>query len=234
MLSGSSPSTTLSAEQLLDRFATGSPRQRRNLIRSIESRVDELAALGPALFQPFDPNADDWAVGWILQVLRRHAPEGAPTSSWLETPSGVGIDYDPLQQHLLAEEYEEADRITSALLRQLAGEQAVRRGYVYFSEVAPMSGVDLTTLDRLWLVYSQGRFGFTVQWRLLQSFDGRYDQLWPRIGWKNEGVWTRYPGAFNWSLKAPEGHMPLINQLRGVRLMDALLNHPALVARRPT
>ncbi|MDP6172384.1 MAG: GUN4 domain-containing protein, partial [Prochlorococcaceae cyanobacterium ETNP2_MAG_10] len=34
------------------------------------------------------------------------------------------------------------------------------------------------------------------------------------------------------SLLAPEGHMPLINQLRGVRLMDAVLNHPSLVARR--
>jgi hypothetical protein len=29
-------------------------------------------------------------------------------------------------------------------------------------------------------------------------------------------------------MDAPEGHMPLVNQLRGVRLMDALLNHPAL------
>ena len=234
MLSGSSPTTTLSAEQLLDRFATGSARQRRNLIRSIESRVDELAALGPALFQPFDPGGDDWAVGWILQVLQRHAPDKVPSPTWLDTPSGADIDFTPLQHHLLREDFEEADRVTSALLRELAGEQAVRRGYVYFSEVAPMSGVDLTTLDRLWIVFSQGRFGFSVQWRLLQSFDGRYDQLWPRIGWKTDGVWTRYPGAFDWSLKAPEGHMPLINQLRGVRLMDALLNHPALVARRPT
>ena len=234
MLSGSSPTTTLSAEQLLDRFATGSARQRRNLIGSIESRVDELAALGPALFQPFDPGGDDWAVGWILQVLQRHAPDKVPSPTWLDTPSGADIDFTPLQHHLLREDFEEADRVTSALLRELAGEQAVRRGYVYFSEVAPMSGVDLTTLDRLWIVFSQGRFGFSVQWRLLQSFDGRYDQLWPRIGWKNDGVWTRYPGAFDWSLKAPEGHMPLINQLRGVRLMDALLNHPALVARRST
>ena len=234
MLSGSSPTTTLSAEQLLDRFATGSARQRRNLIRSIESRVDELAALGPALFQPLDPGGDDWAVGWILQVLQRHAPDKVPSPTWLNTPSGADIDFTSLQSHLLREDFEEADRVTSALLRQLAGEQAVRRGYVYFSEVAPMSGVDLTTLDRLWIVFSQGRFGFSVQWRLLQSFDGRYDQLWPRIGWKVDGVWTRYPGAFDWSLKAPEGHMPLINQLRGVRLMDALLNHPALVARRPT
>ena len=52
--------------------------------------------------------------------------------------------------------------------------------------------------------------------------NGRYDLLWPRIGWKREGIWTRYPGSFTWSLEAPEGHMPLVNQLRGVRLMDAL------------
>ena len=232
MLSGSSPSTTLSAEQLLERFAAGNPRQRRNLLRSVESRAAELAELGSALFQPFDPSGDDWAAGWLLQVLQRHAPAAIPSASWLETPSGLSIDYQPLQQHLLLEEFEQADRLTSAVLRQLAGDQAVRRGYVYFSEVPPMSGVDLATLDRLWIVYSQGRFGFSVQWRLLQSFNGRYDQLWPRIGWKNHGVWTRYPGAFDWSLKAPEGHMPLINQLRGVRLMDAVLNHPALVARR--
>ena len=44
-------------------------------------------------------------------------------------------------------------------------------------------------------------------------------------------MWTRYPGSFTWSLEAPEGHLPLVNQLRGVRLMDALLSHPALQRR---
>ena len=95
-----------------------------------------------------------------------------------------------------------------------------------------MPGLDLVSLDRLWTVYSQGRFGFSVQAKLLKALDGRYVQLWPRIGWKTDGVWTRYPGAFTWSLDAPEGHMPLINQLRGVRLMDALLSHPDLVSHR--
>ncbi len=61
--------------------------------------------------------------------------------------------------------------------------------------------------------------------------DGRYDKLWPRIGWKKDGVWTRYPKSFNWSIDAPNGHMPLVNQLRGVRLMDSLLNHPAFIAK---
>jgi len=136
-----------------------------------------------------------------------------------------------MQRALLDEDFEEADRLTSCVLRELAGDQAVKRGYVYFSEVPPMEGLDLTTLDRLWIAYSQGRFGFTVQARLLKALDGRYDRLWPRIGWKLDGTWTRYPGAFQWSMDAPEGHMPLINQLRGVRLMDSLLSHPGLQPR---
>ena len=144
----------------------------------------------------------------------------------------VGLDYGLLHALLRSEYFEEADSFTSSTLRKLAGKRAVTRGYVYFSEVKAIPGDDLITLDRLWRAFSQGRFGFSVQAKLLNSLGGRYDRLWPRIGWKESGVWTRYPNAFNWSIEAKEGHMPLINQLRGVRLMDALLSHPALISRR--
>ena len=70
-----------------------------------------------------------------------------------------------------------------------------------------------------------------MQGRLLRTCGGRWERLWPKLGWKEQGVWTRYPTAFTWSLAAPDGHMPLINQLRGVRLMDAVLSHPALQQR---
>ncbi|MGB0562323.1 MAG: GUN4 domain-containing protein, partial [Spirulinaceae cyanobacterium] len=30
-----------------------------------------------------------------------------------------------------------------------------------------------------------------------------------------------------WDLTAPKGHLPLSNQLRGVRTFEAILNHPA-------
>jgi hypothetical protein len=147
--------------------------------------------------------------------------------------SAQGIDYVPLQQALSLQQFEEADRLTSEILRQLAGAAAVKRGYVYYSEVPPMAAVDLQSLDRLWLTYSQGRFGFSVQLRLLRSVAGRWDRLWPKLGWKLDGVWTRYPSAFTWALSAPEGHLPLVNQLRGVRLMDALLSHPGVQQRLP-
>ena len=185
----------------------------------------------------FTSNGDDWAAGWILQVINRHQPDHLKTlfddnsGGWFECDSACDINYAPLQKSLIEEKFEDADRLTTAFLRKLAGPGAEDRGYVYFSEVPPMSSIDLTTLDRLWCIYSQGRFGFSVQGRLLNSLGGRYEMLWPRIGWKNDGIWTRYPGSFDWSITAPEGHMPLVNQLRGVRLMNELLTHPAIYSR---
>ncbi len=234
-----SDSVEMSFQEILEKFSSGSLRQKRRLVKSIEERAHEFPQFGEKfLLKNFDPNSDDWSAGWILQVCQRHCPEfigkllGQKPSGWFQVSSSKGINYSELQKALLEERFEEADRITSATLRELAGDSAVKRGYVYFSEVTSMPEVDLSTIDRLWVAYSQGRFGFSVQGRLLDSLKGRYDILWPRIGWKQNGVWTRYPNAFQWTMEAPEGHMPLINQLRGVRLMDELLNHPAISPRR--
>ena len=237
MLSGPPVTTTVSAEQLLERFLSAAPRQRRSLLPQLLQRCPELRPLIPEQLDRLDATADDWAPGTLVQLLlsqadglaeafwQRH-PEG-----WLAVSSGQGVDYAPLQHALARQQYEDADRLTSAILRELAGLDAVRRGYVYYSEVPAFAAADLETLDRLWVVYSQGRFGFSVQGRLLRACGGQWERLWPRLGWKQDGRWTRYPGSFTWSLAAPDGHMPLINQLRGVRLMDALLQHPALASR---
>ena len=237
MLSGLPVTAAASADQLLERFLSSSARQRRGLLNQLLQRSQELRPLMAEQLDRLDATGDDWAAGTLIQQLLdaddglSQAFEQRYPDGWLAVSSGQGIDYAPLQRALARQEFEEADRITSEILRQLAGPAAVKRGYVYYSEVAVFAAVDLESLDRLWVVYSQGRFGFSVQLRLLRSLAGRWDQLWPRLGWKQGGLWTRYPGSFTWSLQAPEGHLPLVNQLRGVRLMDALLQHPALQQR---
>jgi len=237
MLSGAS-AATLTAEQLLDRFVAAGDRQRRTQLSLLQQRASELTPLIPARLDQCNATADDWAAGTLVQLFMQHAPadqvalwQQAFPTGWLVTDSSVGLDLPSLQTCLAGQHYEQADRLTSSMLRQLAGPAAEQRGYVYYSEVPPMPLLDLQSLDRLWVVYSQGRFGFSVQARLLRSCAGRWDRLWPRIGWKQGGVWTRYPGSFTWSLSAPDGHLPLVNQLRGVRLMDALLSHPAVQQR---
>ena len=219
---------------LITKFIESNQRKRIKLLKKIESEVDGIFNIGNKLFNDFDQNGDDWAPGWILQVLKKHKPiffKNNSFNNWFITNSDVNINYDELQLKLLEQDFENADRLTSSYLRKLAGNIAEKRGYVFFSEVNSMSGTDLMTIDRLWNIYSNGKFGFSIQAKILKSVGKRYELLWPKIGWKKEGCWTRYPASFCWSLEAPDGHMPLINQLRGVRLMDSILRHPAIALR---
>ena len=219
---------------LVKNFVASNQRKRLKLSTVIESEVESLFEIGYKLFDQFDKEGDDWAVGWILQVLKKHKPsffEKEIFNNWFSTYSKVNINYEELQLMLLEQNFEAADRLTSSYLRKLAGRLAEKRGYVFYSEVNNMSGIDLQTIDRLWNIYSNGRFGFSNQAKLLKSVGKKYELLWPKIGWKKAGLWTRYPNSFCWSLKAPDGHMPLINQLRGVRLMDSILRHPSIAER---
>ena len=219
---------------LVKKFVASNQRKRINLKTDIESDVENLFEIGNKLFEGFDQDGDDWAGGWLLQVLKKHKPlffNDKKYNHWFLTYSDVNINYEELQLRLLEQNFEDADRLTSSYLRKLAGSLAENRGYVFYSEVSNMSGTDLQTIDRLWRIYSNGKFGFSIQAKILKSVGKKYDLLWPKIGWKNDGYWTRYPDSFSWSLDAPEGHMPLINQLRGVRLMDSILRHPAISLR---
>ena len=219
---------------LIEKFFNSNARKRKNLTKEIELSAEKIYEVAEEILDDTDKEGDDWAIGWILQVLKKHKPsffEKKEYNSWFNTNSEIGIDYDLLQLNLLEQNFEDADRLTSSYLRKLAGKVAEKRGYVFYSEVKNMSGIDLITIDRLWNIYSQGKFGFSIQAKLLKSVEKRYDLLWPKIGWKINGIWTRYPSAFSWTIKAPEGHMPLVNQLRGVRLMDSILRHPSIAFR---
>ena len=226
--------TNENINDLLKNFVESNQRKRKSLVKRIESSADSLVHVANTFLNEDQRSGDDWANGWILQVLKMHKPEFFENkfyNNWFLTFTEREINFDKLQLNLLEQKFEDADRLTSSILRKLAGKVAEKRGYVFYSEVKNMSGKDLETIDRLWNIYSQGKFGFSIQAKLLKSVGKRYDLLWPRIGWKKDGIWTRYPSAFSWTLDAPEGHMPLVNQLRGVRLMDSILKHPSIALR---
>ncbi|MEG3439535.1 GUN4 N-terminal ARM-like repeat domain-containing protein [Pannus brasiliensis CCIBt3594] len=137
------------------------------------------------------------------------------------------IDYRLLQELLAKQDFQTADSLTRQKMCELAGEGAIARKYVYFTEVAAFPIEDLRTIDALWRVHSEGKFGFSVQRKLWISVGQDFPKLWPKIGWKNGNDWTKYPEGFIWTLDAPIGHLPLLNQLRGVRVTASLFSHPA-------
>ncbi len=158
----------------------------------------------------------------VADFLRLHFPQGVvPLTSVQE------MNYLPLQQALAAKEFQTADRLTLQSLCELAGATAVQRKWLYFSEIKRLPITDLRTVDTLWRVYSEGRFGFSVQRQLWLSAGKNWNTLWETIGWKSGNNWTRYPNGFTWDLTAPLGHLPLSNQLRGVQVLASLLSHPA-------
>lgn len=172
--------------------------------------------------------------GKIYQLLAKHSSQVARSFLATELPQGIvtpqserGISYDELQQRLVQQDYQTADRLTLQKLCELAGADAIRRKWVYFTEVDRFPKADLQTLDRLWRVYSEDRFGFSQQRAIWLRVGQDWERLWQQLAWRTDGTWTRYPNEFIWDLSAPVGHLPLTNQLRGVRMMASLLAHPA-------
>ncbi|MBD2100716.1 GUN4 domain-containing protein [Leptolyngbya sp. FACHB-261] len=145
----------------------------------------------------------------------------------VELASERGVDYVPLQNLLVQQDFLAADKLTLQLLCMLAGPLSANRGWLYFTDVERLPNADLRTINALWLAHSEGKFGFSVQRELWLSVGKNWEKFWPKIGWKQNNRWTRYPQEFIWNTTAPKGHLPLSNQLRGVQVLAALMAHPA-------
>lgn len=163
----------------------------------------------------------------IQEFIQLYFPHGL-----VPLKSERDVNYAPLQELLAKQDFQAADNVTREKLCELAGEAARERKWLYFTEVEQFPASDLFTIDRLWWVHSQGKFGFEVQRQIWLSSGQDFNKLWEKIGWKVGNTWTRYPQGFTWNLSAPKGHLPLSNQLRGVRVMASLLSHPVWSQRR--
>lgn len=232
--------TTTTEDTIIDlsalclQLTDGSERVQQQLIHKLST----LGNAGEAVLMEFllqrSSSPPTWVDGNAYQVL--YKTDSAAAKEFLQThfPNGIvalnserGIDYARLQQLLAEQDFQAADRMTLQKLCELAGIEAVQRKWLYFTDVENFTITDLQTINTLWLVYSEGKFGFSVQREIWLGLGKSWEKFWPKIGWKSGNSWTRYPNEFTWNLTAPKGHLPLSNQLRGVRVMASLLSHPA-------
>lgn len=212
------------------------PPQKQLLVlpQLIEMGIPGYQVLMDFLLKSQQQSAATISAGRALQLL--HSIEHPEIETFLAThfagglvtlPEACEVDYSEIQTALIREAFEQADSLTLQKMCELAGPNAVKRKWLYFTEVNAFPVVDLKTLDQLWATYSEGKFGFAKQREVWLGVGKDWEKLWPKISWRKDNAWTRYPNEFIWSLQAPAGHLPLTNQLRGVRVMDALMNHPA-------
>jgi len=143
--------------------------------------------------------------------------------------SVIGVDFTALRDHLKAGDFRQADDETRALLIKMAGEGAIKRGWVYFSEVKSIPIEDLQTMDALWKTASGGNFGYSVQRDIWNQQQKRWPKFMRQLDWVvgDNAIYRKWPAEFIYSMDAARGHLPLTNALRGTQLFEALLEHPA-------
>ncbi len=127
--------------------------------------------------------------------------------------SAVGMDYINLRNLLAAGKWKEADEETTRVMLKVAGRE--KEGFLYDKNIDNFPCEDLCTIDQLWVKYSDGRFGFSVQKRIYQSLGGTREynsKIWhefcDRVGWRVNNEWLYY-NDLKFNTLAPEGHLPL-------------------------
>ena len=151
-------------------------------------------------------------------------------------PSERGIDYVPFATMLAVGDFKGADQFTRDNLIKISGPGSVKRQFVYWTEVKNLPATDLATMERLWLQFSGGNFGYSVQKRVWDIENANFDNYIRRIGWttidngnERKLKWFGQSEFIYDVEKAPKGHLPLTSALRGTQLMKELMNHPVWV-----
>ncbi|MDZ8258603.1 GUN4 domain-containing protein [Nostoc sp. ChiQUE01b] len=127
------------------------------------------------------------------------------------------VDYTKLRDFLAARNWREADYETYLVMLQAVGKD--EDYWLYPNELLNFPCTDLHTIDRLWVKYSNGRFGFSVQKNIYLEVggktDGKYDEeaynkFAIRVGWRVEGNWIS-SNDVNFDIFAQEGHLPILH-----------------------
>jgi hypothetical protein len=112
------------------------------------------------------------------------------------------------------------------------------QGWLTVEQIDQLACWDLQTIDRLWKNYSQGRFGFSVQFPIFIETGNKpgnlisvenYEKFGDRVGWRKDGTWIIFRENLTYNLSAPLGHLPAVRpeyQITGGRL-----NYTALTKR---
>ncbi|RCJ20092.1 hypothetical protein A6S26_05070 [Nostoc sp. ATCC 43529] len=141
-----------------------------------------------------------------------------------ELSSEKGVDYTRLRDLLRDGVWIEADRETLAVMLKASGSE--QNTSLDLGSISKLPCTDLRTIDQLWVKYSNGRFGFSVQKRIWESVED-YDTFSDRVGWRKwrtvvvnkwfglkqqtekQIKWLTY-SDFTFDTSAPEGHLPIL------------------------
>ena len=119
--------------------------------------------------------------------------------------SEAGIDYTQIQSLLSQKKWKEADHQTWAILCQSLGK---RLGYCLTSgDIEKLPCEDLWIIDKLWVKYSNNRFGFSIQKYIYEDVGQDYSCFCDRVGWPLHNP-PNLESVLKFNLRSPMGHLP--------------------------
>jgi hypothetical protein len=121
---------------------------------------------------------------------------------------------------LKAGKWRDADVETSNLMLKLTKREQER--WLRVEDVKNFPRQELRKMDQLWVKYSNGKFGFSVQKQIWLELGGKLDgepdwytftKLGSRVGWRNNDKWLSYDSYTFSKYNAPQGHLPTFRRL---------------------
>jgi hypothetical protein len=131
--------------------------------------------------------------------------------------------YKQLEEYLKSKKWQEADRETYHLIITAVGKQS---GYLLNKHDLHNFPCDaLLAIDRLWVKYSNGLYGFSVQIQIYLECGGKldfslpsketWDKFCDRVAWRDKGNYVFYSNIFMNNYMSTTGHLPLISDYEG-------------------
>ncbi|MEM9539531.1 MAG: GUN4 domain-containing protein [Cyanobacteria bacterium P01_E01_bin.42] len=122
--------------------------------------------------------------------------------------------YEQLEEYLKKGEWKQADNETDRVMLQVVGKD--KNEVLDEEDIKNFPCDDLRTINDLWLKYSNGHFGFSVQKEIWIEEGGQpgvynYDifkKFGDRVRWKKGQEWKFSEIEYN--LSAPRGHLPCV------------------------
>jgi GUN4-like/DnaJ domain len=152
----------------------------------------------------------------FLKSDRQQAIETNTESNW-EQPIETSIDCVRLEKLLELGNLKAADSETKRLLLELAGRE--REGWLLSDDAKNISPQALLAIDRLWIKYSNGRFGFSIQSKIWRTLDCKSSEnihiqtisentFGKAVNWRVGSSWISQWDSCEYHLQSPLGSLP--------------------------
>ena len=178
--------------KVLDGLVEQKPKQR---YQKVEDVLADLGLGSSSVYSPEEieesPKISVSTTQEIQKTRRNFVSNDVPLVSAKE------VNYEKLRDLLAAGKWQEADVETNSCMLRAAERE--KEGWLDTNNIDNFPCEDLRTIDQLWVKYSNGKFGLSVQKQVYKSVGGtgKFDKrtleaFGNKVGWRKGGRWLYY------------------------------------------